>query len=113
MLCSIGVSSAHFSVVHTHTHNLDPSPGCTSFGGVSLYGGPSGTMLSLKSEVLRFFRRKKQRLGSRAWEGRREELEAETQIGGEAFAGGSQGHSQELRSQESCSGEGIVKGQST
>ena len=46
-------------------------------------------------------------------EGRREELEAETQIGGEAFAGGSQGHSQELRSQESCSGEGIVKGQST
>lgn len=70
-------------------------------------------MLSLKSEVLRFCRREKQRLNSRAWEGRREELEAETQIGGEAFAGGSQGHSQELRSQESCSGEGIVKGQST
>ena len=39
--------------------------------------------------------------------------EAETEIGGEAFAGDSQGHSQELRSQESCSGEGIVKGQST
>lgn len=40
-------------------------------------------------------------------------MEAETEIWAEAFAGDSQGHSQELRSQESCSGEGIVKGQST
>lgn len=70
-------------------------------------------MLSLESEVLRFCRREKQRLSFRAWEGRRGELEAEREIGGEAFTGDSQGHSQELRSQERCLGEGIDKSQST
>ena len=107
MSCSMSVSSARFSVAHTHTRSHDPSPGCSGFG------GPSGTMLSLESEVLRLCRREKQRLGSRAWEGRSGELEAEREIGGKAFTGGSQGHSQELRSQERCSGGGIDKSQST
>ena len=95
------------SLLLTHTRSHDPSPGCSGFG------GPSGTTLSLESEVLRLCRREKQRLGSRAWEGRSGELEEERKIGGKAFTGGSQGHSQELRSQERCSGGGIDKSQST
>ena len=59
------VYPALVSLLLTHTRSRDPSPGCSGSG------GPSGATLSLESEVLRLCRREKQRLGLRAWEGRR------------------------------------------